>query len=48
MTNFLPRPGMALEELDTPTLVVDLAKLEQNIETIHAFFRDRPARVDLL
>ena len=45
MINLLPRPGMAIEELDTPTLVVDLVKLDQNIETIHAFFRDRPARV---
>ncbi len=45
MTNFLPRPGLAVEELDTPTLVIDLPTMERNIETMHAFFRNRPARV---
>ena len=32
-------------ELDTPALVVDLARLHQNIETMHSFFRDRDAKL---
>ena len=45
MTMFLPHPGLPIEELDTPALFIDLPTMEQNIETMHAFFRDRPARV---
>lgn len=37
--------GTPVEELDTPALVVDLDILEQNIETLHAFFRQRDAKV---
>ena len=37
--------GTPVEELDTPTLVVDLDALEHNIETLHSFFREREARV---
>ena len=37
--------GMPVEELDTPALVVDLDALEQNIETLHSFFRDSNAKV---
>ena len=37
--------GTPEEELDTPALVVDLAKLHQNIETMHSFFRDRDAKL---
>ena len=32
--------GTSVEQLDTPALVVDLAALEQNIETMHSFFRE--------
>ena len=32
--------GTPEEELDTPILVVDAARLERNIETVHAHFRD--------
>ena len=45
MTNFLPPPGTALEDVDTPCLVIDLPAMEHNIETMHRFFRSRPARV---
>ena len=45
MTNFLPPPGTAYEDLETPQLVIDLPAMEHNIETLHRFFRDRPARV---
>jgi 3-hydroxy-D-aspartate aldolase len=34
-----------VDQLDTPALVVDLAVLEQNLETLHAFFRPRQAKV---
>jgi len=37
--------GTPEEELDTPALVVDLGKLDQNIETMHAFFRERDAKL---
>jgi D-serine deaminase-like pyridoxal phosphate-dependent protein len=37
--------GTSVEELDTPALVVDLTVLERNIETMHAFFRQRQAKI---
>jgi D-serine deaminase-like pyridoxal phosphate-dependent protein len=37
--------GTPVEQLDTPALVVDLAILERNIETLHAFFRQRETKV---
>ena len=43
--DFLPPPGTPIQEVDTPSLILDLPTLEQNIETIHAFFRDRPMKV---
>lgn len=45
MTRYAPVPGMSVEDVDTPALVLDLDALERNIETMHAFFRDRPAKV---
>jgi D-serine deaminase-like pyridoxal phosphate-dependent protein len=37
--------GTPVEHLDTPALVVDLAILERNIDTLHAFFRQHEAKV---
>jgi D-serine deaminase-like pyridoxal phosphate-dependent protein len=37
--------GTPVEQLDTPALVVDLAILERNIDTLHAFFRQYEAKV---
>jgi D-serine deaminase-like pyridoxal phosphate-dependent protein len=37
--------GTPVGQLDTPALVVDLAALERNIETMHAFFRQRDAKL---
>ena len=37
--------GTPVEELDTPALVVDLATLERNIETVHSFFRQSDSKV---
>ena len=37
--------GTPVEQLDTPALVVDLAILEGNIDTVHAFFRQQDAKV---
>jgi D-serine deaminase-like pyridoxal phosphate-dependent protein len=37
--------GTPVGQLDTPALVVDLAILERNIDTLHAFFRQRDAKV---
>jgi D-serine deaminase-like pyridoxal phosphate-dependent protein len=45
MDQLPPRPGTAIEDIDTPALVLDLDILERNIETMHAFFCDRPAKV---
>ena len=45
MTDFLPPPGTAYEDLETPRLVIDLAAMDHNLETLHRFFRGRPARV---
>ena len=37
--------GTAVERLDTPALVVDLSKLEQNFKRLGSVFRDSPCRV---
>ena len=37
--------GTPTEELDTPTLVVDLDALAHNIEAVHSFFREREAKL---
>ena len=37
--------GAPVAQLDTPALVVDLALVEQNLETLHGFFRHRQAKV---
>ena len=37
--------GTPAEELDTPSLLVDLALMERNIETMHSFFQDREAKL---
>ena len=37
--------GTPVKELDTPALVIDLAVLERNIETLHAFFREGETKV---
>ncbi len=37
--------GTPVEELDTPALVVDLAVMERNIETLHAFFQQAQAKL---
>ena len=37
--------GAPVEELDTPVLVVDVDTMEQNIETLHSYFRQRDAKV---
>lgn len=37
--------GTPVEELDTPALVVDLAKLEHNISTVHSIFKDSEAKL---
>ena len=45
MVQTAPRPGTAIEDVDTPALVLDLNVLERNIEIMHAFFRNRPIKV---
>ena len=40
-----PRIGRALTELDTPTLLLDLAASDHNLTKMAAFFRDRPAKL---
>ncbi len=37
--------GTPVDELDTPSFQVDLTALERNVETLHAFFRQREAKV---
>ncbi|MGE3535813.1 MAG: alanine racemase [Candidatus Tectimicrobiota bacterium] len=37
--------GTPVAELDTPALVVDLTRLEHNLRTFHAFFRDTAAKL---
>jgi D-serine deaminase-like pyridoxal phosphate-dependent protein len=37
--------GTPTLELDTPALVLDLEVMQQNIETLHHYFRQSPARV---
>ncbi|MBI3079394.1 MAG: alanine racemase, partial [Deltaproteobacteria bacterium] len=38
-------PGMPVEELDTPALLLDLDAMERNIERMAKFFAGRPARL---
>jgi D-serine deaminase-like pyridoxal phosphate-dependent protein len=37
--------GTPVAQLDTPALVVDVAVLERNIDTLHSFFRQQEAKV---
>ncbi len=37
--------GTPIEELDTPSLVVDISALEHNLEAVHGFFRDIPVKM---
>ena len=37
--------GTPVEELDTPSLIVDLALLDHNIETVHGVFRNSKAKL---
>lgn len=45
MSQVLPAPGMPLDEVQTPSLILDLPVLERNIAMVNGFFRDRPAKV---
>jgi D-serine deaminase-like pyridoxal phosphate-dependent protein len=40
-----PRVGRPLEEIDTPTLMLDRAASDRNLARMAAFFRDRPAQL---
>ena len=37
--------GSPVEALDTPSLQIDVAALEHNIDTVHGYFRDRAAKL---
>jgi len=37
--------GRRIEELDTPSLLLDAAKCEQNLRTMAAFFADKPCKL---
>jgi D-serine deaminase-like pyridoxal phosphate-dependent protein len=40
-----PRPGDAVESIDTPALVIDLDRMEANLATMAAFARDHGVRL---
>lgn len=40
-----PRIGQPIDELDTPTLLLDRGASDRNLEKMAAFFRDRPAKL---
>ncbi|MBC8115286.1 MAG: alanine racemase, partial [Candidatus Saccharimonas sp.] len=40
-----PRIGRPVDELDTPTLLLDRAASDRNLAKLAAFFRDRPAKL---
>ena len=40
-----PRIGRALDELDTPTLLLDRAASDANLAHLARFFADRPAKL---
>ena len=44
-TKFDPRVGRLLEELDTPTLLLDRAAADRNLARMAAFFRERTAKL---
>jgi D-serine deaminase-like pyridoxal phosphate-dependent protein len=39
---YQPRPGAALDEIDTPALLLDLDAFEHNLHYMAAFFADKP------
>ena len=41
----LPRPGDPVESIDTPALVIDLDRMEANLETMAAFAREHGVRL---
>ena len=43
--DFLPLPGTPVEQLDTPALLVDVPVMERNLEKLHTYFAQRPAKV---
>ena len=43
--DFITVQGTSMWDLDTPSLLLDLEQLEQNIETLHSFYRTRVAKV---
>ena len=43
METYVPQPGAALDEIDTPSLLVDHDKLMANIRRMAEVFQDRPA-----
>jgi D-serine deaminase-like pyridoxal phosphate-dependent protein len=43
--DFLPLPGTALDDLDSPALLVDLPVFERNLAKLHGYFQQRPAKV---
>ena len=45
VTKFDPRLGRLLEELDTPTLLLDRAAADRNLARMAAFFRERTAKL---
>mgnify|MGYP002630433580 CR=1 FL=1 len=45
MTAADPRIGRPVNELDTPTLLLDRAASDHNLATMAAFFQDRPAKL---
>lgn len=40
-----PQPGMSIDELDTPSLIVDLDLFNKNIQFMSEFFRDKPVNL---
>ena len=40
-----PLPGTPMEELDTPCLVLDLNALDNNIDVIADYYRDRSSKL---
>ena len=45
MVEYFPSPGTSLEDMDTPALLIDLPKFEQNMNKVADFYRDREAKV---
>ena len=45
MDNYRPLPGTLLEDLDTPSLIVDLDALDYNLQSVSDLYKDTDCKM---